>query len=83
MHKSARNNGTMNESTLTIKGQTTVPAPARAVLHVKLGTRLEWHVTPEGSVIVRAETKSILELAGSLQISGHPVSVEDMKVWRC
>lgn len=72
----------MNESTLTAKGQTTVPAQIRAALHAEPGTRLEWHIAPDSSVIVRAKTKSILELAGSLQISARPVSVEDMKAWR-
>lgn len=72
----------MNESTITTKGQTTVPAQVRAALHAGPGTRLEWHVAPDGSAVVRAKTKSILELAGSLQIPERSVSVEDMKAWR-
>ncbi|MCG1054582.1 type II toxin-antitoxin system PrlF family antitoxin [Mycetohabitans sp. B5] len=72
----------MNESTLTTKGQTTMPAQIRAALHAEPGTRLEWHLAPDGSVIVRAKTKSILELAGSLRIPVPPVPVEDMKAWR-
>jgi antitoxin PrlF len=71
----------MAESTVTSKGQTTVPAQVRAALHVEPGTRLEWHITPGGDIIVRAKTASILDLAGSLTTDKH-VDVEDMDAWR-
>jgi antitoxin PrlF len=71
----------MPESTVTAKGQTTVPAQVRAALHAEPGTRLEWHITPHGDVIVRAKTLSILDLAGSLKTDKH-VDVEDMDPWR-
>jgi antitoxin PrlF len=71
----------MAESTVTSKGQTTVPAQVRAALHVEPGTRLEWHITPAGDIIVRAKIASILELAGSLKADKH-VDVEDMDAWR-
>ena len=73
----------MTESTLTAKGQTTVPADVRARIHASPGTRLVWSVTPDGTIIVRAKTKSILELAGMLKApKGKHVSVEDMNPWR-
>jgi antitoxin PrlF len=71
----------MAESTVTSKGQTTVPAEVRAALHPEPGTRLEWHVTPDGDVIVRTKTLSILELAGSVKADKH-VDIEDMDPWR-
>jgi hypothetical protein len=50
---------------------------------VAAGTRLVWHVLPDGSVFVRAKSKSILELAGSLKApKGKHVSVKDMNAWR-
>lgn len=55
----------MAKSTITSKGQTTVPARVRAALHTEPGTCLEWQVTPDGDVIVRAKNLSILDLAGS------------------
>lgn len=70
----------MAKSTMTSKGQTTVPAEVRAALRAKPGTRLEWHVTPDGDVIVRAKTLSILDLAGSVKTGKH-VDVEDMNPW--
>lgn len=71
----------MAESTVTSKGQTTVPAQVREVLHAEPGTRLEWHITPDGDVIVRAKIASIVELAGALKTDKH-VDVEDMNPWR-
>lgn len=73
----------MAESTITSKGQTTVPAAVRDQLRAGPGTRLVWHVMPDGSVIIRAKTRSIRELAGSLK-SPHrkPVKTEDMNAWR-
>jgi AbrB family looped-hinge helix DNA binding protein len=73
----------MLESVITAKGQTTVPAQIRAQIGVEPGTRLVWHLTPDGSIIVRAKTKSILSLAGTLKApKGKHVSVEAMKAWR-
>lgn len=73
----------MSESTLTRKGQTTVPQPIRDALHAQPGTKLLWHLMPDGTIIVRAKTKSLLELAGMLQApKGKRVSIEDMNAWR-
>ena len=73
----------MTESTITAKGQTTVPADVRARVHAEPGTRLVWSVMPDGTIIVRAKTKSILDMAGMLKVArGKHVSVDDMNPWR-
>jgi len=73
----------MAESTITAKGQTTVPAEVRARVKAAAGTRLVWTVLPDGTVIVRAKTKSILKLAGALKgPKGKRVAIEDMNAWR-
>jgi len=73
----------MSESTITAKGQTTVPREVREKLGAGPGTKLMWHVMPDGSLIVRAKTHSILDLAGSLKApKGKRVSIEDMNAWR-
>ena len=73
----------MTESTITAKGQTTVPADVRAFVHAEPGTRLVWSVMPDGTIIVRAKTKSILELAGMLKApKGKRVAIDDMNPWR-
>jgi AbrB family looped-hinge helix DNA binding protein len=73
----------MADSTITAKGQTTVPAEVRALVHAKPGTRLVWSVMPDGTIIVRAKTKSILDMAGMLKPpKGKRVGVEEMNPWR-
>jgi AbrB family looped-hinge helix DNA binding protein len=73
----------MSESTITAKGQTTVPRQVREQLGAGPGTRLVWHVMPDGSLIVRAKTLSILDLAGTLKApKGKRVSIKDMNAWR-
>jgi len=73
----------MTESTITAKGQTTVPAQVREKMGATPGTRLVWHLLPDGSVFVRAKSKSILDLAGVLKApKGKHVPVKDMNAWR-
>jgi antitoxin PrlF len=73
----------MTESTITSKGQTTVPAEIRAFVHAKPGTRLVWSVMPDGTIIVRAKTRSVLDMAGMLEApKGKRVRVDDMNPWR-
>ena len=73
----------MSESTITTKGQTTVPQPIRDALQVQPGTKLVWNLMPDGTIIVRAKSKSILGLAGLLKSpKGIKVEIEDMNAWR-
>lgn len=73
----------MTESTITAKGQTTVPADVRTLVQAKPGTRLVWSVTPDGTIIVRAKSKSILDMAGMLKArTGKRVAIEEMNPWR-
>ena len=73
----------MPESTITAKGQTTVPAEIREQVHAAPGTKLVWTALPDGTIVVRAKTKSILDLAGVLKApKGKHVSVEQMNAWR-
>ena len=73
----------MAESTVTAKGQTTVPREVRNSIGVEPGTRLVWHVMPDGGLIVRAKNKSILDLAGTLKApKGKRIAVGAMNAWR-
>jgi AbrB family looped-hinge helix DNA binding protein len=73
----------MSESTITAKGQTTVPAQVRERMGAAAGTKLVWHVLPDGNVFVRAKSKSILDLAGMLKPpKGTHVAIKDMDAWR-
>ncbi|WP_077037002.1 AbrB/MazE/SpoVT family DNA-binding domain-containing protein [Pelomonas sp. KK5] len=73
----------MTESTITAKGQTTVPADIRESVNAAPGTRLVWHLMPDGTILVRAKTKSILDLQGMLKPpKGKHVAIKDMNPWR-
>ncbi len=72
----------MAESTITSKGQTTGPLEIRRSIGAAPGTRLVWHLLPDGGLIVRAKNKSILDLTGSLKApKGKRVAVDDMNAW--
>lgn len=69
----------MATSTITSKGQVTIPKRVRDRLHWKSGDRLEFSVDPSGRVIVELATGDIRELRGLLHRSGRePVTVEEM-----
>lgn len=73
----------MNDRPSPGRGQTIIPAQVRAQVGAVAGTRLVWHVMPDGSIIVRAKTKSLLELVGAVKArKGKRVPVEAMNVWR-
>lgn len=65
------------KSSLTTKGQTTVPKAVRDHLKLEPGGGLKWFVLPSGHVEVR-RLLPITALKGSLKYSGPPVSIEDM-----
>lgn len=56
----------MIESTITDKGQTTVPKEVRDALGIKPRQRLQWDLAEDGSAVVRPEP-SALALFGSLK----------------
>ncbi len=75
----------MSESTLTLKGQTTVPRLIRDALSVRAGAKLLWNLMPDGTIIVRAKNKSILDLAGMLKapksLRNRKISIDAMNAW--
>lgn len=66
-------------STVTSKGQTTVPKPIREALGIKDGTPLRWTLK-DGVLSVRAKTRRLEDFAGMLgePPNGAHASVEDM-----
>ena len=54
----------MAESTIMVKGQTTVPADIRAFVDAKPGTRLVWSAMPDGTIIVRPRPSPSLTWPG-------------------
>ena len=73
----------MSESTVTSKGQITIPVDVRASLSLHAGERVVFNTLEDGTVIMRAKNKSILDLEGSLSDSNATntkVSIEDMSI---
>ena len=70
----------MPTSTLTRKGQTTIPKKIREHLGIGSGDRLEYTVDVDGRVILTPSTADISELDGLLaRRRKEPVSVEEMQ----
>lgn len=68
----------MPTSTLTTRGQTTIPKPIREALDLQPGDRLEFTLKNDQVVLRRAEA-DLSALDGMLDRSGtEPVSVADM-----
>jgi antitoxin PrlF len=66
-------------STLTSKGQTTIPKEIREGLGMKTGDRMTFTLLPDGSVLLRVKNKTVMSLAGQLHRKGRrKVPVEDL-----
>lgn len=68
----------MPESTLSIKGQTTLPAEVRRALGLNPGDRLRYVILDGGEVRL-VKTRAALGLAGMLKREGPAVSLEAME----
>jgi len=67
------------ESTLTSKGQTTIPKAIRDSLRLKPGDRITFTPMPDGTVLMRVKNKSVMSLAGSLRRRGwKALSVDEL-----
>jgi AbrB family looped-hinge helix DNA binding protein len=68
----------MASATLTSKGQITLPKPIRELLGVKQGDRVAFRVSPDGKVLVEADSVDLLQLQGCVHPRKLGVSIEDM-----
>jgi AbrB family looped-hinge helix DNA binding protein len=67
----------MIESTITTKGQTTLPKAVREALSLEAGDRVRY-VVLDGEVRIR-KVRPINRLYGALPYDGPPVSIEEMQ----
>ena len=70
-------------TTMTTKGQVTVPREIRDRLGLKSGDKMAFTLLIDGTVVMRPKTRRLADLAGSLTRPGQPtVAVEDMNPFR-
>ncbi len=69
----------MPVSTLTSKGQITIPRVVRERLRLEAGDKLDFSVDEAGRIIVERPTGGLRELRGLLVREGRePVAIEEM-----
>ena len=68
----------MSTSTLTSKGQTTIPKDIRKRLNLHPGDRLEFVIDEDGRVLMLPASIDASELAGILKPPARAVTVQDM-----
>jgi antitoxin PrlF len=70
-------------TTMTTKGQVTVPREIRDRLGLKSGDKMAFTMLSDGTVVMRPKTRRLADLAGSLTRPGQPkVAIEDMNPFK-
>lgn len=75
----------MSEATMTSKGQITIPADVRKSMGLNAGERVVFTQLDDGTTVIRAKTRSILELKGLLKSARgnkRKVKIQDMNIGR-
>jgi antitoxin PrlF len=71
----------MAESTLTSKGQITIPKVVREALNLEVGDKVYFDVKGDGTVVLKARNEPVESLFGLLKSKARlrrPLSVEEM-----
>jgi AbrB family looped-hinge helix DNA binding protein len=69
----------MPTSTISSKGQVTIPKEVRDTLGLEVGDRLAFEVREDGVVEIHPETVDIMSLCGIIKPKIRGVTVEKMK----
>lgn len=70
-------------TTMTTKGQVTMPREIRDRLGLEPGDKMAFTMLSDGTVVMRAKTRRLADLAGSLTRPGQPkVAIEDMNPFK-
>jgi len=73
----------MAESVVTSKGQITIPVEIRRAMGLKPQDRVVFTLLPDGTTVMRAKTRSLVDLEGTLKKKGaRKVAVKDMRIGR-
>jgi AbrB family looped-hinge helix DNA binding protein len=68
----------MPSTTLTSKGQITIPIEIRRALGLKPGVRIDFYEVEDGEYAFRPKTGSIRDLKGCIPKLDHIVTLEEM-----
>ena len=67
-------------TTISSKGQVTVPRDVRKRLGLQAGDKISWSLLSNGTIVLRPKTRRLSDLVGRLTQSGLPgVSVDQMR----
>jgi antitoxin PrlF len=66
------------ESSLSVKGQATIPKAIRDHLHLEPGDRIKFFVHPDGSVMILPKLPTST-LKGIVRSGGRRVSIDEME----
>jgi antitoxin PrlF len=69
----------MSESTISSKGQVTIPKAIRTRMHLKVGDRLRFVIEADGSVRLAAATRDVSTLRDILPRPKRRATVDDMQ----
>ncbi len=73
----------MSAATITSKGQTTIPKDIRDALNLQPKDQIQFTLLMDGTVILRAKRRSILDLHGTLMKRGaKPIALDRMNPWK-
>ena len=68
-------------TTMSIKGQVTIPRDVRERLGLRAGDKIAWSLLSNGTVVVRPKTRRLADLVGMLTRPGQPsVTVDEMRL---
>jgi AbrB family looped-hinge helix DNA binding protein len=69
----------MPTSTITSKGQTTIPKEIRDLFNLTPGTKVDFVVQPDGTLVLRPATLDIRDLRDAVKVKGYePLTVDGM-----
>ena len=70
----------MPSSTITTKGQVTIPKAVREALGLRPGHRVVFRLLDDGTVLLEPETVDLRSLRGALKPGRKGISLEDMEL---
>lgn len=70
----------MAEAIVTSKGQITIPNSIRKAMGLKAKDRVIFTVMPDGTTVIRAKTRDISSLAGTIPKPTQTVKLSDMRM---